>query len=75
MKHIFRSLAVLAVLCTGFVITGCSVDEPEEITSMNLKRCLEPMGLSAKIVNGDQVTFNWEVSKDAESYNLSLIHI
>lgn len=72
MKHIFRSFAVLAVLCTGFATVGCQVDEPKELTSMNLTRCLEPMGLSAKIVNGDQVTFNWEVGKDADSYTLAI---
>ena len=42
----------------------------DEITTLDLNRCLEPMNLDAKVNAslGDVVTFSWDVSKDADSY-------
>ena len=52
-----------------------SCDTPfNEITALDLNRCLEPMNLGAKVdpYAGDIVTFSWDVSKDAESYILTV---
>ena len=69
MKTFHRILAFLAaVLCAGLFF-GCS-ETIDEIGSLDLKRCLEPMNLTAKVTNGDQVTFGWDVTKDATQYNL-----
>ena len=60
---IFAILAVLSLSCKN---------EFDEITEMNLARCLVPTDLSARVdvATGVDVTFNWNVGKDAERYNL-----
>ena len=72
MKRIYSILTVLAVLSVGMVSTGCKGDLFEEITDMDLYRCLQPMNLSAKVANGQNVTFSWDVTKDAEQFNLAV---
>lgn len=49
-----------AVACTRVV--------PEEITQMNLARCLTPTNLSAELENDADVIFTWQVNKDAERF-------
>ena len=65
----FNILKSLAVLALAF---SCTPQEFEEITSLELKRCLEPQNLSFKIdpATGDNATFSWDVNKDADAYNL-----
>jgi len=72
MKHLYKAFAVLAVLTLGLVSTSCRSDVFEEVTDLSLDRCLEPMGLTAKVnaAKGDEVSFTWDVTKDAESFNL-----
>ena len=72
MKRIYSILTVLAVIMAGMVSTGCKGDVFEEITGMDLFRCLQPMNLGAKISNGQNVTFSWDVTKDAEKFNLAV---
>lgn len=64
--------AILAVLSLCFV-TACQ-NELEEIDSIRLGRCLQPMNLKAKVsdLTGDQVTFSWDVTKDADHYLLEV---
>ena len=69
MKQIKHLKYVLAALVVVLGLGAC--DTPfEEITSLDLNRCLEPMNLDAKVNSalGDVVTFSWDVSKDADSY-------
>ena len=69
-KNIFKVVAIgLASLALA---TSCAEKEFDEITELNLDRCLEPQNLSAKVdaATGDNVTFAWDVNKDAENYNL-----
>ena len=56
------------------LLPGCSSKEFDEVTDVNLTRCLEPMNLGAKVSStlGDVVTFSWDVTKDAESYLLTI---
>ena len=73
MKTINRIFAALAILGTlGFA--GCVDNEFDEITELNLSRCLEPVGLNARVNSslGDVVTFSWDVAKDAQSYLLTV---
>ena len=60
---IFAILAVLSVSCQ---------EEFDEITEMNLTRCLTPTDLAARVdvATGVDVTFSWKVGKDADSYEL-----
>ncbi len=60
----------LAVLAFGAV--SCTQKEFNEITELNLARCLEPQNLSARVNNatGDDVTFSWDVNKDADLFHL-----
>lgn len=68
-KNILKS-AVLVL--ASLALAGCVENGFEEITDINLARCLEPQNLSAKVdpATGDNVTFDWDVNKDADSYNL-----
>ena len=54
------------------LFAGCSEKEFEEVTEISLARCLEPQNLSARVdvTTGDNVTFGWDVNKDADSYLL-----
>lgn len=70
MKHINKYIAVLAILSLG-IFSGCHKVE-EEITEMNLYRCLEPLNLTAKVTAGDQVTFGWDLTKGADKYALEV---
>lgn len=71
MKNIItKLLAVIAILSLG-LFSGCHTVE-DEITEMNLSRCLEPMNLTAKVTNGDQVTFGWDLTSGADKYGLEI---
>ncbi len=71
MKSYKRILAaVVAILALGFA-TGCN-DAFDEITDLSLERCLQPLNLSAKVSNGQTVTFDWDVTKDAEVFILEV---
>ena len=69
MKKIKLLKYALAAFVVALGLSAC--DKPfDEITSLDLNRCLEPMNLNARVNSalGDVVTFSWDVSKDAESY-------
>lgn len=70
MKHINKFIAVLAILSLG-VFSGCH-KVSEEITEMNLYRCLEPLNLTARVTAGDQVTFGWELTQGSDKYALEV---
>ena len=69
-NNIFKAAAAALVALVTFA--GCSREEFDEITDLNLARCLEPQNLSVKVnvASGDVVTFSWDVNKDAENFNL-----
>ena len=59
-----------AVLAIG---SAASCSNPlDKIDSVSLSRCLQPLNLSAKVSQGQNVTFGWDVAKDAESYTLEI---
>ena len=68
MNKIKYAILALAALVT----VSCVTKEFDEITELNLSRCLAPMGLNARVSAslGDVVTFTWDVGKDAEAYVL-----
>ena len=73
MKHIQKLKYALAAVLVVLGLNAC--DTPfNEITTLDLNRCLEPMNLNAKVNSslGDVVTFSWDVSKDADSYLLTV---
>ena len=64
-----------AILAFAAVLAGaCSTKEFDEITDLNLNRCLSPMDLNARVsaTLGDVVTFSWAVGKDADAYILTV---
>ena len=71
MKSISIKYAFLA-LVAAFALTGCRQETFDEMTELPLSRCLVPMELSASVADGDQVTFSWKVTKDAQRYQLEL---
>ena len=71
-KNILKvSLALIASLA---MFAGCTEKEFNEITEITLSRCLEPQNLSARVdaATGDNVTFGWDVNKDAGEYELTV---
>ena len=62
----------LAVLLGASVLSGCAQKEWNEITELNLARCLTPGNLAARVDAslGDVVTFDWSLIKDAGGYEL-----
>ena len=67
-NYIFKTVFLAAL---AFVLASCN-REFEEITEMDLSRCLTPtdLGVRVSMENGVDVTFDWNVGKDAENYNL-----
>ena len=55
----------------GMMTTGC-LETPELVESLDLVRCLTPLNLSVKIVDGDNVTFRWDAVKGADQYKLEV---
>ena len=73
MKMIKSLKYVLAAAVVALGLSAC--DTPfDEIKTLDLNRCLEPMNLNARVNSalGDVVTFSWDVSKDADSYILTV---
>ena len=71
-KNILKvSLAALLGLAT---LSGCVNKEWNEITELNLARCLVPGNLTARVdpALGDVVTFGWDLNKDAGGYELAV---
>ena len=71
MKRILKYIAVLATLCAGVAATSC-INDKELVESIELTRCLTPLDLSVKIIDGDQVMFRWEAVKGADMYVLEV---
>ncbi|MBQ9820407.1 MAG: DUF4957 domain-containing protein [Bacteroidales bacterium] len=72
MRNNILKYAFLAVLGV-FSLTGCFKEEAfDEITELNLTRCMMPRELVAEVENGDEVTFTWMVTKEAATYTLAL---
>ncbi|MBQ7708392.1 MAG: DUF4957 domain-containing protein [Bacteroidales bacterium] len=62
---------LLLVFSAVMAFAGCT-QEFREVTELDLTRCRMPRDLSATVINGDQVTFEWTVSKEAEEFTLAL---
>ncbi len=64
----------LAALLGLTALSGCVNKEWNEITEINLARCLVPGNLTARVdaSMGDVITFGWDVNKDAGGYELAV---
>ncbi len=64
--------AILAL--AACVLSACVHEEFSPNEQLALSRCLQPMNLNARVSAslGDVVTFSWDVTKDAESYVLTV---
>ncbi|MBR3387318.1 MAG: DUF4957 domain-containing protein [Bacteroidales bacterium] len=72
MKHKNILKGFLTALAALAVLSGCARKEWNEITELNLERCLVPGNLAARVdpTKGDVVTFEWSLNKDADGYEL-----
>ena len=72
MKIFNKILPALVAVLAMAAFASCKNDAMEENTVLELSRCLQPMNLNARVQSayGNKVTFRWDVTKDAESYNL-----
>ena len=71
MKKVLKYIAIIVTMSMGIMTTGC-VETPEIVESVDLVRCLSPLNLSVKIVDGDNVTFRWDAVKGADQYLLEV---
>ena len=72
MKHKNILKGFLTALAALLLLPGCVQKEWNEITELNLERCLVPGNLAARVdpSQGDVVTFEWDLNKDADGYEL-----
>ena len=63
-----------ALALVALVVGACTAEEFSPNETLVLKRCLQPMNLNARVSAslGDVVTFSWDVTKDADSYALTI---
>ncbi len=71
MNKIVRKIAYILSLSTVLFIAGCE-DIPLEVTSLNVDRLFSPIGIEAKVSNKTQVTIDWVLDSNAESYTLEV---
>lgn len=62
---------LLLVFSAVLAFVGCT-REFSEVTELDLTRCMMPRELTATIASGNQVTFEWIVTKEAEEYTIAL---
>ncbi|MBQ3607952.1 MAG: DUF4957 domain-containing protein [Bacteroidales bacterium] len=72
MKRIFSAILGVALIAFGAVFTGCTPEEIMIQDEIALGRCLTPTELSAKIINGEIIEFDWTKSKGATDFVLEL---
>ena len=72
MKRIFSAIVGAALIAFGAVFTGCTPEEIMIQDEITLGRCLTPTELSAKIINGEIIEFDWTKSKGATDFVLEL---
>ncbi len=72
MKRIFSAILGVALFAFGAVFTGCTPEEIMIQDEIALGRCLTPTELSAKIINGEIIEFDWTKSKGATDFVLEL---
>lgn len=73
MNKILKLFALCAIISAALLSTSCVEQmRMDEITEMNLRRCLEPLNLTAKITDGDKVTFSWDATKGADIYTIEI---
>ncbi len=72
MKHKNILKGFLTALAALLLLPGCVQKEWNEITELNLERCLVPGNLAARVdpSQGDVVTFEWDLNKDADGDEL-----
>ena len=72
MKKNIIKYAMLAL--AALVLGSCQREAFSPNEELVLKRCLQPMNLNARVSAslGDVVTFSWDVTKDAEAYELTV---
>ena len=71
-----NKIKYILIALVALVVAGCVQDKVfDEIKTVPLKRCLEPMNLSARVDanSGVLTTFRWDVTSDAEQYLLEVL--
>ena len=72
-----NKIKYILIALVALVLAGCVQDKVfDEIKTVPLKRCLEPMNLSARVDanSGVATTFRWDVTTDAEEYLLEVMN-
>lgn len=73
MKLKFSAIILGAsVLASGAAFSSCAPEEVMIQDEVTLGRCLTPTELSAKVIDGEYIEFNWTKSKGASRFVLEL---
>ncbi|MDD3320301.1 MAG: DUF4957 domain-containing protein [Paludibacter sp.] len=71
MNKIINKLTYILGLTAVIFTAGCE-DIPLEVTSLNTDRLFSPIGIEAKVTNKTQVTLDWVLNANAESYTIEV---
>ena len=72
MKKILRNIFIAAAaLTTGWMMHSCT-SVADELTTLDLTRCLEPLNLTHSISNGDSVLFSWDLVTGSDQFALQI---
>ena len=73
MKRIFSTIILgVSLLVFGAAFSGCTPEEIDIQDEITLGRCLTPTELSAKVIDGEFIEFEWTKSTGATSFVLEL---
>ena len=73
MKRIFSTIILgVSLLAFGAAFSGCTPEEIDIQDEITLGRCLTPTELSAKVIDGEFIEFEWTKSTGATSFVLEL---
>ena len=73
MKRIFSTIiSGVSLLVFGAAFSGCTPEEIDIQDEITLGRCLTPTELSAKVIDGEFIEFEWTKSTGATSFVLEL---
>lgn len=64
----YNKMTIMALMAIFMV--ACETELPNEVTELNLPKCLTPSSVSATVENDNEIVFSWTAAKDADAYEL-----
>lgn len=71
MNKLIKKTSYILGLSIMMFVAGCE-DVPLEVTNLDVDRLFSPIGIEAKVTNKTQVTLDWVLNANAESYTVEV---